>query len=77
MIKKSNISEAIAGNPNCEHVWVSEYILTDEAPHVRLLFSVAWKVSAQEIGMRNRNCSHDARTSALHLRNKVVPILSR
>lgn len=48
MIKKSNISEAIAGNPNCEHVWVSEYVLTDEAPHVRLLFSVAWKERSRD-----------------------------
>lgn len=48
MIKKSNISEAIAGNPNCEHVWVSEYVLTDEAPHVRLLFSVAWQERSRD-----------------------------
>lgn len=46
-------------------------------PHVHLLLSVAWKVSTQEIGTWKRHYSSGARTSALHLRNKVVLIQSR
>ena len=45
MIEKSNITESIAGNPNCECVWVSEHIFTYEAPHVQLFLSLAWKVN--------------------------------
>ena len=45
MIEKSNISEAITENPNCECMWVSEHIFTYEAPHTRLLLSMARKVN--------------------------------
>lgn len=47
MIKKSSISEIIAGNPISEHVWVSEHKLIYEAPHVYLSFSMIWNIKNQ------------------------------
>lgn len=38
MIKKSDVLEAIAGNPNCESVWVSEHMPIK--PHLSVCHAV-------------------------------------